>query len=577
MTVDWPVWGLFLSLGILILLSSLDDLFLDAYFVVHWARGKDRSDHAAALPEKRIAIFVPLWHESAVIVGMVEHNLSAIRYRNYEFFIGAYPNDEPTLEAVRDLEERYARVHLAICPHDGPTSKADCLNWIYQNMLLFEEKQAISFDIVVTHDAEDLIHPEALDSINRETERFGMVQIPVLPLPTPLGSWMHGVYCDEFAEWQLKDMPMRAAMGSFVPSNGVGTGYTRDALDQLATADHNLIFEPGCLTEDYENGLRLHHLGVPQTFVPIGGAATREYFPRSMRGAIRQRTRWVTGIALQSWARHGWRGGRAQKYWFWRDRKGLLGNPVGLLANLLFVVGLVSWATGRGLMGQHMMSRQLLWVTFALQVERLAVRFVCTARLYGIGFALGVPLRAFVANYVNAVSSIRALWVYGSARLHGRPLVWLKTEHAYPSRNALSGHRRRLGEVLAGSGYIGEQALENALSAQPAGVRLGRFLVERGEITEEELYEALSLQQSVPAGELAPDRVDRPVTRLLPRWVVRDWKILPYKISSGNLFLASPEVPSDEMTRAVRGFTRLSLRFRLVTPANFESLVRQLL
>jgi len=311
--------------------------------------------------------------------------------------------------------------------------------------------------------------------------------------------------------------------------------------------------------------------------VPIGGAATREYFPRSFRGAIRQRTRWVTGIALQSWARHGWRGKRAQKYWFWRDRKGLLGNPVGLLANLLFITGLVCWATGRGFMGQHMMSRQLLWVTFAFQVERLAVRFVCTARLYGIGFALGVPLRAFVANYVNAVSSIRALWVYGSARLQGQPLVWLKTEHAYPSRNALAGHRRKLGEVLAGSGYISEDTLAKALRAQPAGVRLGRFLVERGEITEEELYEALSLQQSVPAGELRPDRVDRPVTRLLPRWVVRDWKILPYQISSGNLFLASPEVPSDEMTQAVRGFTRLSLRFRLVTPANFESLVRQLL
>jgi adsorption protein B len=576
-TVDWPVWGLFLPLGILILLSSLDDLFLDAYFVVHWLRGKDGSERAAALPEKRIAIFVPLWKESAVIVGMVEHNLSAIRYRDYEFFIGAYPNDEPTLEAVRDLEERYARVHLAVCPHDGPTSKADCLNWIYQNMLLYEEKQAISFDIVVTHDAEDLIHPEALDSINRETERFGMVQIPVLPLPTPLGSWVHGVYCDEFAEWQLKDMPMRVAMGSFVPSNGVGTGYTRDALDQLATVDHNLIFEPGCLTEDYENGLRLHHLGVPQTFIPIGGAATREYFPRSLRGAIRQRTRWVTGIALQSWARHGWRGGRAQKFWFWRDRKGLLGNPIGLLANLLFVAGLVCWASGRVVMGQHMMSRQLLWVTAGLQVERLAVRFVCTARLYGIGFALGVPVRAFVANYINAVSTIRALWVYSSARLHGQPLVWLKTEHAYPSRNALAGHRRRLGEVLAGSGYISDDALASALGAQPAGVRLGRFLVERGEITEEELYEALSLQQSVPAGELAPDRVDGLVTRLLPRWVVRDWRILPYQISSGNLFLASPEVPSDEMTRAVRGFTRLSLRFRLVTPANFESLVRQLL
>jgi adsorption protein B len=581
MSVDWPLWALLFPVGILILLSSLDDLFLDIYFVARFLRqGKpatrtcQAATSAATTPEKRIAIFVPLWHESEVIVGMVEHNTSAIRYRNYEFFIGAYPNDERTLDAVRDLECRYERVHLAVCPHDGPTSKADCLNWIYQNMLLHEEKHGICFDVVVTHDAEDLIHPEALDCINRESERNGMVQIPVLPLPTPLRSWVHGVYCDEFAEWQLKDMPMRMAMGSFVPSNGVGTGYTRKALDQLATEDHNLIFEPGCLTEDYENGLRLHHLGVPQTFVLVGGAVTREYFPRTVHGAIRQRTRWVTGIALQSWARHGWRGGRAQKYWFWRDRKGLLGNPIGLLANLLFVVGLVYWALGHRITGQPAIGRELLWFTSALQVERLAVRFFCTARLYGLTFALGVPVRAFVANYINALSSLRAVWVYANARLRGQPLVWLKTEHAYPSRNALAGHRPRLGEVLAGSGYISAAALTSALTSQPKDVRLGEFLLSRGEITEQELYEALSLQQSVPAGELAADRVDALVTRLLPRWVVRDWKILPYQISSGNLFLASPEVPSDEMTRAVRGFTRLQLRFYLVTPANFESLVR---
>ncbi len=57
--------------------------------------------------EKRIAIFVPLWHEHAVIAGMVEHNVAAINYDNYHFFIGAYPNDDPTLDAVRDLESRF--------------------------------------------------------------------------------------------------------------------------------------------------------------------------------------------------------------------------------------------------------------------------------------------------------------------------------------------------------------------------------------------------------------------------------------------------------------------------------------
>src|SRR4029077_12324946 len=155
----------------------------------------------------------------------------------------------------------------------------------------------------------------------------------VLPLPMPFCDFVHGIYCDEFAEWQMKDMRARQVMGSFVPSNGVGTGFTRPALDKLATADHNLIFEPACLTEDYENGLRLHRLGCPQVFVPVTRSrgsfvGTREYFPKTAHSAIRQRTRGIMGIGLQTWERYGWRGSPAQIYWFWRDRKGLLGNPL---------------------------------------------------------------------------------------------------------------------------------------------------------------------------------------------------------------------------------------------------------
>ncbi len=121
-------------------------------------------------------------------------------------------------------------------------------------------------------------------------------------------------------------------MGSFVPSNGVGTGFTREALENLANSENNLVFEPTCLTEDYENGLRLHRLGSKQMFVPLSvfgttkqGAtvvATRELFPLKAHDAIKQRSRWILGIGLQCWERNGWRGSWSEKYWFWRDRKG---------------------------------------------------------------------------------------------------------------------------------------------------------------------------------------------------------------------------------------------------------------
>ena len=583
----WVAACLF-PVAIAVLLSGLDDLALNAICLWAWARGKSRPKPSDAGTEKHIAVFVPLWHEYQVIAGMVEHNVSAIDYDNYHFFIGAYPNDDATLSAVRELEARFPHVHLAICPHDGPTSKADCLNWVYQRMLLFEEHHQERFDIVVTHDAEDLIHPEAFSQINAYAGEFEMVQIPVLPLPTPLGDWVHGMYCDEFAEWQIKDMPARQLMGSFIPSNGVGTGFTREALEKLAKAEHNLVFEPACLTEDYENGLRLHKLGSKQLFLPISRGrqssfvATREFFPRKARSAIRQRTRWIMGIALQSWERHGWRGSAPQVYWFWRDRKGLLGNPLSLLTNFFFAYGLLTWFFARltglswGLAG-HALHPKLLAATLLIQIIQTTVRMGCVARLYGPLFAIGVPLRTVCSNWINSVATSRAISGYLRSRRLNQPLVWLKTEHAYPSRTALMEHKRKLGEILVGASYVSEVDLDRALGRQPVGMRLGEYLVQLGKLTEDDLYEALSLQQSLPVGRLEPTAVSRNVARALPRHVVRDWRVLPYRIASGNLFLASPEIPTDELNRALRGFTRLSIRFQLVTPRNFAELTEALL
>lgn len=579
-------------IAILILVSGLDDLFLDFVWLGAWLRRRFRGT-VPGVPatldqkEKRIAIFVPLWHEDVVIGGMIEHNIAAIAYPNYDFFIGAYPNDDPTLDVVRDLESRFPRVHLAVCPHDGPTSKADCLNWIYQRMLLHEETHGIRYDVVVTHDAEDLIHPAALSRINGHADSYDMIQIPVLPLRLPFRNIVHGLYCDEFAEWQIKDMQARILLGSFMPSNGVGTGYTREALEKLAVAEHNLIFEPSCLTEDYENGLRLHQLGCPQIFVPVAGSrddvmATREYFPRTSRTAVRQRTRWIMGIALQTWERYGWRGNPGQIYWFWRDRKGLFGNPLSLITNAIFLYGFVTWALARWTATPWGLSKQtlhpeLLVATLALGLLRVGVRMMCTWRLYGIAFALGVPIRTVCANYINSAATFSALFRYFRARIRNEPLRWVKTEHAYPSRSALSVHKRRLGEILAGSAYIDADDLEQALRSLPAGIRLGEYLVQLGKITPSELYEALSLQQSVPAGRLEPSEIGCNVARALPRHIVRSWKVLPYRISSGSMFLASPEIPTDDLARTLRGFTKLALRFHLVTPENFELLTAALL
>jgi adsorption protein B len=441
---QWIAACLF-ALAVWILISGADDFFLDLVFAWIRLRGRRIDPPLAEKPEKRVAVFVPLWREHNVIGRMLEHNLAAIRYSNYEFFVGAYPNDEFTVEAVREAEARYPNVHLCICPHDGPTSKADCLNWVYQDMLGVEENTGARYELIVVHDAEDLVHPLELRWLNHYTDGYGMVQIPVLPLPTPARMLTHGVYCDEFAEYQTKDIPVRQALGGFIPSNGVGTGYARWALDKLAGSNFNRIFDPASLTEDYETGFRLHRMGCPQLFVPVRmlsgePVATREYFPQRVGQALKQRTRWVTGIALQSWERHGWRVGFRQGYWFWRDRKGLIGNPATAAGNLILLYGAVTWIWSRysgtpwGLAGlvAHPWSAPLVWIALFFQFVRTAVRSGCVARIYGWRAAAATPCRIFWANWINSAATATAIARYCAARLRRRPLVWAKTEHTYP-------------------------------------------------------------------------------------------------------------------------------------------------
>ena len=574
-----------------ILVSGLDDLFITLVYLL--TRRKPfawPADHELdKAPERRIAIFVPLWKEHRVIGRMLERNLAAIRYSNYDVFVGVYPNDEPTVRAVTDVADCHPRVHLAMCPHNGPTSKGDCLNWIYRRMEMHELRHEVRFEVVITHDAEDLMHTGALRIINWFSPAYDMVQVPVLPLPTGLSEFTHGVYCDEFGEYQLKDIPVRQRLGGFLPSNGVGTGFGRVALERLAATRQGRVFDPACLTEDYENGFELHAMGCSQIFVPLrfdapGLIATREYFPRNLRSAIRQRSRWVAGIALQGWERHGWRVPWRQAYWFWRDRKGVIANLLTPMANGVVLYGgiryLLAAKTGgawNGFAGIPHWLPRALQLSAGLSVSQAAVRIACSARIYGWRFASAGPLRIVWANLINSAATVKALRQFLGARLKHRALGWLKTDHVYPTTVTVEPGRPRLGEVLVRMRCVSMSEVESALESLPAGRRLGEHLVHARKVTEENLYQALSSQAGIPLGIPPTTDLHRPATRALPAEAARRWKVMPYRISVGQLHVLTPDVPSEEMTRELAALSDLELRFRLVRPGEFEALTREYL
>jgi adsorption protein B len=360
-------------------------------------------------------------------------------------------------------------VRIAVSPRPGPTTKADCLNHTLAAIWEHELSSGECYEIFVLHDAEDLVPAEELRQANRLCRWYDMVQFPVLPLRTPAWRLTHGVYCDEFAESHTRDMQARSGSGGFVPSAGVGTALRRDVVDQCRIFGGRKTFDPGSLTEDYVLGLRLEAMGFSEVFA-AGGEATREYFPSTLGAAVRQRTRWVIGNCLQAWERYGWPSG--QRYWLWRDRKGLVNHPIALVLNAFFLYGLFGWfrAAAAGgswtlgaLLSQFPILTTLLWTNAVLLLWRQAVRAYCALRVYGWIHALTVPVRAPWSNWINAAATLRALAVFLRAKAFRRPLFWAKTTHVFPEV-----------EVRCDPGWIAPERVQSALAdVIPADMSVG--------------------------------------------------------------------------------------------------------
>ncbi|MEO7827281.1 MAG: glycosyltransferase family 2 protein [Allosphingosinicella sp.] len=247
-------------------------------------------------------------------------------------------------------------------------------------------------------------------------------------------------YADEFAESHGKEMVVRGALGAGLPSAGVGCAFAREALGRLAAERGGVPFDADSLTEDYELGLRLAEMGGRRAFVRIRAAgglvATREYFPGTLDASVRQKARWMTGIALSGWDRLGWSGGFVERWMRLRDRQSLLaaillGAGYAALASWL---ALKAWqgAGGRGPAPVPGLLSILVSVNLGLLGWRLAVRAAFTTAAYGWREGLRAIPRMAIANLVSMLAAAAALSRYRALR-RGGPPRWDKTAHIFPA------------------------------------------------------------------------------------------------------------------------------------------------
>ncbi|MES2903051.1 MAG: glycosyl transferase family protein [Pseudomonadota bacterium] len=438
--------ALFAAAGFL--LFAIDDLAVDLIYFGRraWRAVTVYSRYPRAFADSlpapahpgRIAVFIPAWDESAVIADMLRATLSRWGESDYRIFVGYYANDPLTEAAIAQVDD--PRVEAVLVDDEGPTTKADCLNHLYDALQAAECREHWTAKAIVLHDAEDLVHPLEIRLFDVMVERAALVQLPVIPLIDRDSRWIGGHYCDEFAESHGKELVVREAVGASIPLAGVGCAIARDAIAKLAAENHGRPFAAACMTEDYELGLRIGAFSDKTMFVRIPAVAgsrsivsSRGHFPATLDAAVRQKARWIGGIALSGWERLGWSGGFGERWMRMRDRR-------GPLAALLLVAGYAAILLWPQLWIAAMLGAPtsltvsptlgfLLTVNAALLVWRILVRAGFVTATYGLAQGLLSIPRILVGNLVAILAVKRAIAIHTS----NAPRRWEKTRHIFPA------------------------------------------------------------------------------------------------------------------------------------------------
>ncbi len=535
-----------LIIVILYLLMGLDDFVWD---IVNLFRRRSYREQLLDLhkldttPPKLLAIAIAAWHEDNVLGDVIDNILASVLYPKsmYHIFIGVYPNDPATISVAEALAAHYPNVHVVINGLPGPTSKAQNINDIYRFIRRFEDERGWRFASLSIHDSEDVVHPYEFKVTNYLLDTHNAIQFPVFPLmPMPrFSNFFRNItastYADEFAENHFTTMVGRYSSGAFVPSAGTGFVLSHDVLDLFGDAD---ILPQNSLTEDYRVSLTLYEKGVQLYYVleqiPRVGAdnrlhwdfiATRSMFPNTFRTAVRQKSRWILGITMQSFRfREIFQANGlpvSARYTLYKDSKAKIANLLAMVGYPLLIYFLVSlFVPLLPIYPIYSLSWWLsVFVTF-MMLERQAFRIVAIARVYGLrsvffGCLLPplMPIRLIWGNIINLAATLRAYKQYASAGKNGakhptrkqkrsadtatppaaKKIAWSKTDHQFLEKQALQRYQRNLGDILLEKGYISVRELSAALLRSTLlRQKIGSYLMDRGLLSEDQLLDALS-------------------------------------------------------------------------------------
>jgi adsorption protein B len=369
-------------------------------------------------------------------------------------------------------------------------------------------------------------------------------------------------------------MVARENAGLIIPSAGTGFAISRSALYKIedSRSDH-LILNQNSLTEDYELSLYMQKMGIDVHYFLQGierilsngkivkeYIATREFFPNTLHEAVKQKTRWIYGIAFQSTKYiklKDYNG--SQNYSIIHDWKAKYANII--IAPCYFIVFYVItsyFISLPTLIPYKSLGWYLSLILTIMAFERQIMRAIALKNVYGwrsailSNFLLPIlPIRFTWGNIINFLSTLSAwrIHLFGSPKTKSK---WAKTEHSYLEKTILENYRVKLGDLIIQRELIDPHKLQSILnSMNKDSKKLGEILIENEVISEEELLSVLG--ELLGTGYLENiDKLINPVlSNIFPEELAFKFNVVPLLIWKGKILLASSKIIEDDVTNVI--------------------------
>jgi len=246
-------------------------------------------------PRLSFSLLVPARHEQAVLEQTLER-LLLLDHDDFEVLPIIGHDDGETMAVARAVEARHPHRVRVVVDHSWPKNKPKGLNSALPHC---------RGEVVGVFDAEDEVDPRLLRVVDAAFRASDDDPRPVdvvqggVQLVNFRSSWFSLRNCLEYFFWFRSRLHLQQRHG-FIPLGG-NTVFIRTAVLRQHGG-----YDPECLAEDCELGVRLSVAGHRIEVCYDAHLVTREETPDTIGSLLKQRTRWNQGF-LQVYRKGLWR------------------------------------------------------------------------------------------------------------------------------------------------------------------------------------------------------------------------------------------------------------------------------